>query len=506
MNKKHSSIYYIIIVILLMLLSRLLGLGRHTFIASTFGANSETDVYFTAITLTTGLFLGLGSAVAVNLIPIVVKNKDNDNSPLFKILLSMIGLIAGVSIAYYFISPLVVTLYANNFNALKIELAIKLIKILIPSISFVVMTYFFIAVLQGNELFILPAFSSIPFNILFFLYLIFYNDEATVVGLVIVTTLGWALQFIVVFSKGASFIKLTKSDFKLRDYYLPLIPIIIVTLTHQINLLIDNQRAFLFGDGGASAINYGNIVFKAIVTTIVYGISAVMFPKFSAKLLEENRAGLNDSVVKVLRSISIFLIPMTIGLILIGDNFIRVLLVRGSFDVENSIMTANAFAFYSSFMLAFGFIEVLNKAFYSLQNRRVPLMITIVVTCLNVIISFTVVKVAGFIAIPISTAIAYFVGAIISAALFLRNDKEGIKRLLITLIKSLVAAVIMGVAIYGLGSVTSMGTTLGLFIGTAVGIIVYFFAITLLKEEIVLMASKNIVEYIQEKYSRIVRR
>ncbi len=496
---QKSVNYYILIVVFLMLFSRLLGLGRDTFIGTTFGAGYLSDAYFVGIALTSSLFLGLGSGVATTLVPIVVKHRNSDKSPLFKILLSLIAITTVITVVYYIVAPIVVREYAVEFDSEKIALTLSLMKILLPSIIFVVLTYFFVAVLQGNEIFILPASISIPFNILFFLYLIFYREEATVTGLAIVTTVGWALQMFVVFIKGISFISFKKSDYDLRKFYYPLFPIIFVALTHQLNLIIDNKQATIFGDGSASSIYYGNILFKALATTVVYGITAVMFPKFSEKLIVEQRAGLNKSVVNVLRSIALLLIPMSVGLIILGDDFINVLFQRGKFDANDKVMTAIAFSGYSSFMLAFGFIEVLNKAYYSLENRRMPIAITCIVTGFNLILSFIIVRFVGFVAIPVSTSIAYFIGALISLSSFLKEDRDGKRRLFMTVFKSFIASTVMGlVLLYSLKFIGFVNIS-ALISGVLLGVVVYGVMIIALKEKLVIYNLRNFMTVLKNK-------
>ncbi len=498
-RKKNSVNFYILVVILLMLFSKILGLGRDTFIGSVFGMGDLTDAYFVSIALTSSLFLGLGSGVSTTLVPIVVKYREKEESPLFRILASLFILIVFITLVYYAISPIVVRLYAKEFNGAKIALTLSLMKVMLPSIIFVVLTYFFVAVLQGNEIFILPASISIPYNILFFLYLIFYRNESTVYGLAIVTTVGWALQMFVVFFRGVGFIHFKNMKYDLKKFYLPLIPIVIVALTHQLNLLIDNNQATIFGEGGVTSIYYGNILFKALAVAMVYSITAVMFPTFAEKLLEEKREGLNKSVVNVLRGMSLLLIPMSVGLALLGKDFITFLFQHGKFATSDKTMTIIAFVGYISFMLAFGFVEVLNKAYFTLENRRIPIFITFVITALNFLFSFAVFK---FVAIPVSTAIAYFIGAIVSSVIFLKGDLEGIKRLLITLLKTCFSTALMGVAIYYFLEWSGFVEMKAVIFSTLIGVIIYGVSIILLREKLVIEMVKNALRSLVSKFSQ----
>ncbi len=494
---KKSATYFILMVVLLSLSSRLLGLARDTFILTTFGAGKIHGAYVIGIALTVGLFLGIGSGVSTTLVPIVVKYRDRDDKPLFKIMLSLLVLIGGICMIYYFISPLVLRLYLQETNEDMIVLTLSVMRRLLPAIVLVVMTYFFVAVLQGNEIFILPAAMGIPFNILFFLYLIFYRDDANVVVLALVTTIAWALQLLMVSGKGLTLIDFKITDFDLRSFYISLVPVTIVAMTHQLNLLIDTNRAGIFGDSGVSSINFGNMLFKALASTVVYGITAVMFPVFAEKLLSEKREGLNKSVVNVLRSVTLLLVPMAVGLIVLGKDFITLLVYWGKIDMADVLTTTEAFIGYTSFMLAFGIIEVLNKAYFSLGNRRLPIMVTAIVTLINLILSFIIIRLIGFMAIPLSTALAYFMGAIFSLYIFLRDDKDSWRRLLMTIVKTLIASGLMAVVVHYTLYFSRVKDMKALIYGAIVGVIVYGLAIVGLKETLVLFNLKKIFKFVK---------
>ncbi len=495
---KKSATYFILIVVFLSLSSRLLGLARDTFILTSFGAGSIHGAYVIGIALTIGLFLGIGSGVSTTLVPIVVKYRDREDKPLFKIMLSLLLMIGLICLVYYFISPVVLRLYLQGSNEDMLVLTLAVMRRLLPAIVLVVMTYFFVAVLQGNEIFILPAAMGIPFNILFFLYLIFYKDDATVVGLAIVTTVAWILQFLMVSAKGITLIDFKITDFNLKSFYISLVPVTIVAMTHQLNLLIDTNRAGIFGDSGVSSINFGNMLFKALASTVVYGITAVMFPVFAEKLLSEKREGLNKSVVNVLRSVTLLLVPMAVGLIVLGKEFITLLVYWGKINMADVITTTEAFIGYTSFMLAFGIIEVLNKAYFSLSNRRVPIMITGIVTAINLVLSFLIIRFVGFMAIPFSTAIAYFLGAIFSLYIFLRNDKKSWRRLLTTMVKTFIATGIMAVVVYYTLYFTRLTNIKAIIFGALVGIVVYGISIIALKESLVIFNLKKVLSIVKK--------
>lgn len=483
-----------------MLITKVLGLLRDTMIISNLGLGVENDAYKIGIPMTVNLFLGVGSAMSTNLIPKVVRHGNSkDGQDFLNKVMSWVLLTMAVFIGiYYFIIPSAVTyIFAPGYDGEKLQLTITVARIMIPAIFFICMTYFMQGILQANEKFMMPALMSLPSNLVFFAYIFIGMDQFGVIGLAVITTVAWSAQCIflaipVIKNKLIPFRwHLSFRDKEVSAFFLALIPIAIVTLTHTFNIMYDNSRATFIGDGFVAAIDAGNILFRAIVQTTVYGITAVMFPKFNRRYVEANDEGLNQSVVNVLRSVFLLLLPMSVGLITLGDDLISFIFERGLFDESDVVVTTVAFTGYTALMIAFGTVDVLNKAYYTVGNRRVPLMITGIITVSNIILTPLLSENLGFQGIPIGTAAAYFIGAIVSLVIFMRKSKrEATARLAGTFIKSAIAAFIMGIIVVLLKNVFIIDTasiTSALYFGIIIlaGALIYGFVLLLIREDLV---------------------
>lgn len=496
---KGSSFNIIVIIIGLTMLARLIGLLRGAFIGYNLGASFDSDIYIMSLDLTTGIFLGIGSGIATSSIPLIVKCKGEKIRSIGYIFNMTFIMSVVISIGYYMGAPSIVRLFATGFSEDKLLLTIQLTRIMVPSIMFITTTYFFIGTLQANQKYILSALISFPSNILFFIFLFFGIERYGVVGLAVITTLGWLLQLSVL---APSVIKHKlipfnmKIDFKdknMKHFFIGIIPIILVTLTLTFNIILDNKAVSFMNDGSVSAIYYGKLMFQAIVTTTVYGITAVMFPKFNQKFLENNYEGLYQSVINVLRSLMILLIPMLVGLILVGPYVIGFVFERGIFDEGDTITTVMAFTGYTSFMVAFGFVDVLNKAYYTQGIRYIPIIISIIITSTNMLLNSLLASQFGFIGIVAGTAVAYYIGAIISFMIFSKRYKNfSLSGFGNTFIKTLLGATFMGISIYSINKVLERNTNtfsssrLGVIvIDVLVGVVIYFVVLIVLKEQLI---------------------
>ncbi len=508
-RKRSSSLNMIVIIISLTMVAKIIGLLRDTFIGQKkLGAGFDSDVYFQGISLTTLIFLGIGSAIATNIIPLVVRyKKEGTNSKSIGRILGLIivsTLVIGV--AYYIFAPWIVALFSPGYSDVKLGQTILMVRIMIPTVLFICTQYFFVGVLQANEQFVLPAVTSFPFNILYFVFLAIGIEKYGVVGLAVVTTVGWMIQLLCLVPaviKNAYIplsLGISLKDLEVRKYFLGILPIIIVTLTHHFNIILDNLMASKFDDGSVSSIYFGNLMFTAVVTTTVYGITAVMFPKFNAKFLEDNKDGLFQSVINVLRSIILLLLPMSVGMILVGPHIISLVFERGLFDASDTLTTVVAFTGYTSFMLAFGFVDVLNKAYYTLGIRKIPLMISGLVIIINLLANYILTDILGFGGIAASTSLAFYIGAIVSFYLFYRqNSGFKLDRFVNTLWKALLSALVMGIGVYGINQVliemiqvNGLGRLLIMAIDIMFGVIIYGLSLIIVKEQLVSHAVKQL--------------
>lgn len=497
---KSSSVNIIIVVIVLTFVGRIMGMVRTVLIGARFGADFLSDIYLIGTAMTVTVFLGIGSAIATNIIPLTVRSRNDDtrDNQTGKIFMALVVLSLAIGIIYYMAVPWLLPIFAKGFVGEKAVLTVKAARLMVPTVLLITVNYFFVGTLQANKKYTMPALVSVPANVLFFLYLLSGASYDNVNDLAIITTLSWAVQilFLVPPMMKHRLISLKNIgpifDAEVGRFLLGILPMVLVTLTLSLTIIMDGNIATTYDHGFASAVNYGKLLFVAIVYTTVHGITAVMFPKFSESSLKENLAEYYNSVINVLRSLALLLLPMSVGLIVLGRAVITMLFERGLFDEGDTMTTMIAFGGYTSLMLAFGFVDVLNKAFYALDNRRIPTVATCIILVTNGVLNWLLGGTFGFIGVIIATSLAYYVGAGYSFVVFIKGDQEGgMQRLFITFWKAMAASVTMGLVVYGFVELVSFTTVqsakdlASMAIAILFGIMAYVIALLVLREKLV---------------------
>lgn len=504
MNKKQSklAVNIIFIIMSVSIFSKVIGFLRDAIIGGKFGSGIESDVYFSSVTNTATFFLCFGTAIAITIIPIVTKLhkekkdvKDLVQSSIINAIL-IISLVIGT--VYFIFTPQILSLAVKGYDSEKLKLAVDVTRIMIPSVFFISIAYLYVGLLQYHEKFILPAMISLSYNVVIIAYLFTGVKRFGVIGLAVVTLFGWFLQMAIqlpMTKKVADFkykLKLQFNNFYVKEFLVSVFFIWIVSSTQQFTLICDNFFASHLKDGIVSDLYYANMLVVAIGTTAVSAITAVMFPKFNKKFEEEDKGAFFSSISKVMQGMTLLLLPISLGLIFIGENTISVVFLRDAFTSENVKDVTSLLAGLSSSMLAFGVWDLLNKAFYTMGNRRVPIFVCALITTINYVLNVILVKVIGMAGIGIATSLAFYVGMMCSLALFKRNGgRLHYKKIMSTFIKTVFSVTLMGIAIWltnvlihSLVVVDTNILRLGVIVtNLVVGVTVYGFGLLVTKEE-----------------------
>ena len=122
MSKKKSIILSAIVVIGVILGSKVLGFLRQVIIASSFGANFETDIFFVSSEFMTGLSQALISSLITALVTVYIdvtikKSRREANSVASKMLVIFLLIGGGLVLLTNLFTPQLATLLAPSYSA-----------------------------------------------------------------------------------------------------------------------------------------------------------------------------------------------------------------------------------------------------------------------------------------------------------------------------------------------------------------------------------------------------
>jgi putative peptidoglycan lipid II flippase len=178
----------------------------------------------------------------------------------------------------------------------------------------------------------------------------------------------------------------------------------------------------------------------------VLGISlaTAIFPVMSAEAAKKDYAALLKIITKGLRGAVFIALPATAGLILIRDLLVTTLFERGEFTQTDSVMTASVLSFYSLGLCGFFLQQIVTRAFYSLQDSKMPARTAVITVLVNIILNLTLIWFMATTGLALATAIcSYLQVAILMSVLGKRFDGFDYRSLAITATKSTFATAVM---------------------------------------------------------------
>ena len=390
------------IVGIAILCSRVLGLIREQVFAGLFGAGKNLDAFLMAFRLPNmlrDLFAegALSTAFITTFSKKIATEGDesawrlaNKVATLTAVFMSVVTLVGIV-----FAPQLIEVMTWWSWSPEKTELTILLTRIMWPFILLVSLAALAMGMLNAKHVFGAPAMASSFFNlgsIIGGVVLGWWFDPhfgaRSLTGLSIGTLIGglWQLtsQFPSLRRVGFRF----RSDFKWRDSGVHTIlilmgPAVIAASAVQVNVLINSGFAARLGDG---AVSWLNIAFRLMQLPLgIFGVAVgtVTLPLVSRNAAIGDIPAFRSALAHAMRLVMLLTIPAAIGLIILANPIISVIYEHGRFTAESTQRTAEALRFYAIGLAGYSAVKVLAPAFYALDKRHLPMLVSLLSILLN---------------------------------------------------------------------------------------------------------------------------
>lgn len=491
-----------IIIMCFIIIGKVLAFVRDALIAAKFGVSYATDIYMFSLGLVY-LLTTISYGLTTTFIPIHTEfietnsheeaNTFSNNvlnvSMIFTTGLTFLGLLG----AYY-----IVNIFAPGFsNNIKVfNTSVSITRIMLISLIFMSIQSVITGVLQAHKQFYEPSAMALFSNIVYIAYLVFLASKYGIIGFAWATVVGFFVQLIINLPKYRILGYRYKPSINFKDpaikkLIILMIPVIISTSTAQLSLFINRFFATTIFEGAVSALDFSNKLNSLIYEVFAVAISMVIYPVLASFAAKKSDEEYKKALRKALNVISLIMVPAAIAMAVLRFPIISVIFKRGAFDDKAVNLTAAAFLFYSPAMIAYGLRDILNKAFYSIQDTKTPMINSLFGVGINIVLNIILIrsmKVAGL--TFASTVSAIITTGILIFTLNKKMNNIGIKNMISSFVKISLSAIIMGVLIYitNKAIIQFMGTSfkgnmISLLLCFAVGTIVYCIALFIMKVE-----------------------
>src|ERR1700723_1943212 len=165
-------------------------------------------------------------------------------------------------------------------------------------------------------------------------------------------------------------------------------PAVIAASSVQLNVMINSMFASTLGDG---PIFWLAIAFRLMQLPLgVFGVAlaTVTLPVLSRLVAAGDSLKFRSELARGLRLAFLLTIPATIGLIILAEPIISVLYQHGRFNAYQTEQAAAALRFYAIGLAGYAALKVLVNAFYALERRKTPMLVSFLAVGLNLLFNW----------------------------------------------------------------------------------------------------------------------
>ena len=452
--------------------SRVLGLVREIVKANLFGASDLLGAFTVAALVPMTLFnlITGGEMVSSSLVPVFSdyagKERRQELWGVISTFLSVatVVLLAIVLLVELFTGQVAWLAGARNFDdASLVPITIALMRLATPAVLFLSIASILTGVLYALKRFTLPAFTAAVFNGTIVVVALARPDhiDSLAWGLLLGSILQIVLQ-LPALRDGRFRWNLNWRHPAVRRILFLYTPIVAGLLVNQAAIWISYNLAITTGDNSVTFMTYATTLYQFPLGLVVTALSIATLPTLSQMATAYRAAaGADDSQaaerVKAfketlaggLRLVIALTLPAAAGLFALAVPIIALLLERGQFTGQDTIVTAQVLRVYL-FGLPFAAVDqMLVFASYARKDTWRPALAGIISIVIYTAVAVLLLPVLDLLSLMVADSIKHFVHTLIMLW-FLRRHLGGLAgyRLTGTSIKSLAAALITGVVAY----------------------------------------------------------
>lgn len=427
------------------LLSRICGLWRDRLMAQTLGAGWVQGTFLLAWVLPNLMRRLLGEgALSASLVPAYARARKNGDPTASRELLAQVtgavitilaplcGVVAGLSLvvpAEWLPAP------EGGVEAMRLLLALN--AILFAYALPVCLTAVFSGALNTIGVFGLPAAVPIVLNVFWIAALMLVKPLGITVDTEIACFAAWCLSIGGVAQLALVIWPLWRRGELLRPrfglprrgtpafgVFVTMGPMVIGMSLNQVSSLLDQLMAYyLVAPGAVTYIYLANrlLLFPHALTAM--SVAVAVFPKLAHEAGESDRATMRRTLDLAAAATILVTLPASCGLIVLGDDVVRVLFAGGKFveqDVWPTVLTSSCLVGGLPFL---GLAQLYARAFYAVDDAGTPARLATWLVLTNAVLNFVLVTTTslGTAALALSSSISSFFNALVLAWRFHRH-------------------------------------------------------------------------------------
>ncbi|WP_124069371.1 murein biosynthesis integral membrane protein MurJ [Filibacter tadaridae] len=442
----------------LALVLKVSGFIRESVVAKEFGASSETDAYFLAFGFITLVVAMISTGFNNVFLPMYVKSRvageDADDRNANALLNWTMVVFVGISLVGWFFADAFVPFIYGNMSADTAVLAIRMTQIFFAFMTMIALSGLLDSYLQSRRIFVPSQVSKLLATLMAALFALFFSDVwgifSLVYGFIFGTVIGVIVQVVALVRSDYTWQLTFRMDRMFGKVFLALIiPSLLNSVVGQVNLFVNRFFASGTGDAAVTYLNNSSLIISIPNAIYATTLAAIIFTLMSEQT--EDLKKFRDTVFRGMEISLVTLLPIAIGLLVVGDAIISFIYEHGKFTATDTANTHIALLWYLPIIVFQGMQLILSKSMYARGKTAVVFRISVTTIVLNFVMNWLLVDKYGYPALAISASIVsvyYF--AVSMVVVYKDLGMVEFKRFARMSSRVVGPAIVMGLAIWGL--------------------------------------------------------
>jgi len=375
------------------LLSRIAGLARERAIAHFLGAGLAVEAFRAALRIPNLLQNLLGEGVlSASFIPVYARLRaEGHPEEGGRVAGAVAGLLLAVSgvlvlLGVLFARPLT-TVLAGGFAGEKLDLTVRLVRILTPGIGFLVLSAWCLGVLNSHRRFFLPYVAPVLWNAAMIAALVTFGlrglaDTSLATALAWGTFTGGVLQFAVQLPAVLRLLPGLRPSLRtdlpgVRRVGAAFGPIVGGRGVVQILGYVELVLASFLATGALASLAYAQVLYLLPISLFGMSVAAAELPELSSQTASD-AAALGRRLGAGLSRIAFFVVPTVVVYLCLGDLVVGALFQTGEFDRDTTVQVWAVLAAFTPGLLATTSSRLLQSVLYGAGDARRPAVIAAV--------------------------------------------------------------------------------------------------------------------------------
>ena len=459
LNRKASGVIAVAVMC-----SRVLGLVREILFNALFGAElmGIFRIAFRAPNLLRDLFAE--GALSTAFITVFSKKIELEGdkaawdlaAKMFTLVTVFMSVITLLGIVF---SKQLIGILAWGFAPQDAALTVWLTQIMFPFILMVSLAALVMGMLNSKNVFGMPAMASSFFNIgsiaggaLLGWWIDPHFSEKALAGLAIGTLIGGALQLFIQFPSLAKVGFRFRLDFRWKDPGVAkilglMVPSVIAASAVQVNVMVNSSFASTLGKAPVSWLDSAFRLMQLPIGIFGVAVATITLPVVARIAATADRTEFGPTLGKAMRLAIFLTLPSAVGLWFLAGPIMNDIYGHGKYTDHDTAQSALALQFYALGLVAYSCIKVLSPAFYAIDKKWTPMLVSFASIALNIFLNwFLIFRMDfGHRGLALSTAVSATLNFLVLYFL-MRSHVQTLHtgRLLLTLLRCGVAAAALG--------------------------------------------------------------